>query len=203
MVEIISAMKEKILDLNQLLAARISQLRSHRGLSLDALAERSGVSRSMISVIERGESNATAVVLDKLAAGLGVTLASLFDPPTDAAAPNPVSRHQQQNTWRDPASGYRRRNLSPTSMQHSLQLIEVHFPPGARVAFEGPLRESRIEEQLWLLEGIMQITVGGEMFELYEGDCLAVSLDQPVMFHNPGTAPARYLVAIVSTNSRS
>jgi transcriptional regulator with XRE-family HTH domain len=202
MVEIFSAMKEKPTDLNQLLAARISQLRADSGLSLDALAERSGVSRSMISVVERGESNATAVVLDKLAAGLGVTLASLFDPP-DPAQHSPLNRHAGQKQWKDPASGYRRRNLSPAGPQHTLQLIEVFFPPGARVAFEGPLRESRVEEQLWLLEGIMQITVGDEVHELYEGDCLALTLDHPVMFHNPGTAPARYLVAIVSAPSRS
>ncbi|MES2606509.1 MAG: helix-turn-helix transcriptional regulator, partial [Pseudomonadota bacterium] len=121
--------------LNQRLAARIGQLRSLRSLSLDALAEQSGVSRSMISLIERGESNATAIVLDKLAAALDITLASLFDDTTTAtAAPSPLSPRQDQLEWKDPASGYRRRNLSPaSSIDNNIQLVEVLFPPGQSV----------------------------------------------------------------------
>ncbi len=65
-------------DLDQRVARRVRELRAGRGLSLQALAAGSGVSRSMISVIERGEVHATAVVLERLATGLGVTLASLF-----------------------------------------------------------------------------------------------------------------------------
>ena len=69
------------MDINDRIASRVRQIRAERGLSLEALAEGSGVSRSMISLIERGESSPTAVVLEKLATGLGVPLASLFDAP--------------------------------------------------------------------------------------------------------------------------
>ena len=78
-------MEEAASDLNQRIAERVRELRAAQGLSLDALAGKSGVSRSMISLIERGESSPTAVVLEKLAAGLGVMLASLFDAPAAAA----------------------------------------------------------------------------------------------------------------------
>ena len=104
------------------------------GLALEALAERSGVSRSMISLIERGESSPTAVVLEKLATGLGVPLASLFDAP--AAPADPVSRRKDQVEWRDPASGYVRRNVSPAGFPTPSQIVEVVFPAGARVAYE-------------------------------------------------------------------
>src|SRR5688572_31433650 len=102
-------------DVNRRIASRIRELRATRGDSLDALAARSGVSRSMISLVERGESSPTAVVLEKLAAGLGVTLASLFDmPPARTEAPRgPVARRADQLEWKDPASGYVRRNISP------------------------------------------------------------------------------------------
>src|SRR5215510_3041288 len=102
-------------DLNQRIAERVRELRARQGLSLDALAAKSGVSRSMISVIERGESSPTAVVLAKLAAGLGVSLPWLFDVPVapDHAAGGPVSRRGQQPEWQDPASGYVRRSVSP------------------------------------------------------------------------------------------
>src|SRR5690242_13281623 len=103
-------MQETASDLNQRIAERVRELRGARALSLDALAGRSGVSRSMISLIERGESSATAVVLEKLAAGLGVPLASLFDAPGAAAGAatsnSPVSRRADQPQWQDPGSGY-------------------------------------------------------------------------------------------------
>src|SRR5947209_18270610 len=104
--------------LNARIADRVRELRAARGLSLDALATRSGVSRSMISVIERGESSPTAVVLEKLSVGLGVPLASLFDAPADDAAlpAGPVARRVDQPEWRDPASGYLRRNVSPAGL---------------------------------------------------------------------------------------
>src|SRR5215813_14086304 len=108
-------MKDDATGLNQRIASRVRGLRAEQGLSLDALASKSGVSRSMISLIERGESSPTAVVLEKLAAGLGVMLASLFDAPAAAgpASRSPVARRDEQPQWRDPASGYLRRNVSP------------------------------------------------------------------------------------------
>src|SRR6184192_4841090 len=99
-------MGEAAPDLNQCIAERVRELRAAQGLSLDALATKSGVSRSMISLIERGETSPTAVVLEKLAAGLGVMLASLFDAPAAAAQvpSGPVARRDDQPLWRDPAS---------------------------------------------------------------------------------------------------
>src|SRR5919198_656551 len=111
MMDNASTMEEGAPDLNQRIAARVRGLRAAQGLSLDALAGKSGVSRSMISLIERGESSPTAVVLEKLAAGLGVTLASLFDAPQARAPGGPVARRAQQPEWRDPTSGYVRRNV--------------------------------------------------------------------------------------------
>ena len=96
MMDIVSTIMETIAsDLNARIAERVRELRATRGLSLDALASKSGVSRSMISLIERGESSPTAVVLEKLAAGLGVMLASLFDAPAAASQPpsGPVEFH--------------------------------------------------------------------------------------------------------------
>ena len=75
MMDIESTMEDVVSDLNQRIAERVRELRAAHGLSLDALASKSGVSRSMISLIERGESSPTEVVLEKLAGGLGVMLA--------------------------------------------------------------------------------------------------------------------------------
>ncbi len=186
--------------LNERIAERVRELRAARGLSLDGLASKSGVSRSMISLIERGESSATAVVLEKLAAALGVMLASLFDAPA-AAAPassGPVARRADQPEWQDPASGYRRRNVSPPGVPQPMQIVEVHFPPHGRVAFETAARDVRVHQQVWVLEGAIDVALGKERHRLREGDCLAMLLDRPTIFHNPTRKPARYAVVIAS-----
>ena len=186
------------MDVTDRLSRRLQGLRSAQGLSLDALAARSGVSRSNISLIERGQSSPTATVLDKLSAALGVTLAALFEePPAAAAPPSPLARRADQPLWTDPASGYQRRNLSPAKPA-PIQLVEVEFPPGQRVAYETGPRPAAVHQQVWVIAGCMQLTVGGSTWLLQAGDCLAMQLDQPTLFHNPGDQPARYLVALAS-----
>ena len=128
------------MDITQRLGRRLHELRGAAGLSLDALAQKSGVSRSNISLIERGQSSPTAVVLDKLSSALGVSVASLFEPDAARAAPSPLARVADQPVWDDPASGYRRRNVSPPGVS-PLQLVDVVFPPGRRVAFESAARD--------------------------------------------------------------
>jgi transcriptional regulator with XRE-family HTH domain len=198
MMDNTSIMQDTASDTNRRIAARVRGLRAAQGLSLDALAGKSGVSRSMLSLIERGESSPTAVVLEKLASGLGVTLASLFDAPAAPAPGGPVARREDQPQWRDPASGYLRRNVSPPGVPQPMQIVEVHFPPGGRVAFENGARDSLVHQQVWVLEGVIDVTLGVERYRLCEGDCLAMQLDRPTMFHNPTRKTARYAVVIAS-----
>src|SRR2546429_9751322 len=89
MVDSASIMGETASDLNQRIAERVRELRAAHGLSLDALAGKSGVSRSMISLIDRGESSPTAVALEKAAAGLWGGRAPPLAPHATAAATRP------------------------------------------------------------------------------------------------------------------
>ena len=188
-----------VADLDARVAERIRELRAARKLSLEALARRSGVSRSMLSVIERGESSATAVLLGKVATGLGVTLASLFEPgPREAPPSSPLACRAEQPRWRDPESGYQRRNVSPTGQPLPIQIVEVEFPPGARVAFENGRRTALVHQQVWLLEGTMNVSIGAERYRLERGDCLAMTLDTATLFHNPTKKRARYAVVLTS-----
>lgn len=185
-------------DINARLAARLRGLRAERGLTLEALAERAGVSRSMISLVERGESSPTAAVLDRLAAGLGVSLASLFaeGARTDAS---PVSRRADQGTWRDPETGYVRRNLSPPGFPSPIELAEIVLPAGARVAYDTPgTRAAAISQQVWIVDGRIELSVAGTTHVLDAGDCLAMRLEGPVTFHNPTRREARYVVALAA-----
>jgi transcriptional regulator with XRE-family HTH domain len=193
-----SNLMEERRDVNERIAARVRELRAEQGLSLDALAGRSGVSRSMISLIERGESSPTAVLLERLSVGLGVTMASLFDAPAGTAPvpEGPLARRRDQPEWKDPASGYVRRNVSPPGIVQPMQIVEVYFPAGGRVSFETGARDVRVHQQVWMLEGAIDITVGVDRHRLREGDCLGMQLDRPILFHNPTRRRARYAVVI-------
>ena len=185
---------EEQASLDQRIAERVRALRAAQGLSLEELCARSGVSRSMISRVERGESSPTAVLLEKLAVGLNVSLAALFEPAVPRA--QPLSRRADQLEWRDPASGYLRRNVSPAGAGSPIQIVEVSFPPGARVTYETAARRPRVCQQVWVLEGRIELTLGTQRHRLDAGDCLAMALDQPLSYHNPTRKPARYAVVL-------
>ena len=183
------------LPVNDRIAQHVRALRGARGLSLDAMAARCDVSRSMLSLIERGESSPTAVVLEKIATGLRVPFASLFEAP---ALDDPIARRHDQPVWTDPQSGYVRRTVSPSGSGSPIQIVEVSFPPGAHVAYETGAREPRIHQQVWVLEGQIEVTWGDETYGLGAGDCLAMQLDRPIAFHNSTRMDARYAVIVVS-----
>src|ERR1041385_4453643 len=160
-------MKDTGPDLNRRIAARVRELRAMHKLSLDTLAARAGVSRSMISLIERAECSPTAVVLEKLARALGVVLASLFDAPEANSSPRgPLARRMDPLQWRDPAAVYLRRNICPPGVTHPVRIVEVRFPAGARVAFESAGIHARAHQQVWVLEGAINITLGDQCHRL-------------------------------------
>lgn len=195
MLDNASSMKERA-DINSRIAGRVRALRAELGMTLDELAARSDVSRSMISLVERGESSPTAVVLEKIATGLRVPLARLFDDAT--AAPSPLARRQDRTSWRDPQSGYRRRNLSPPSFPSPIQITEVELPAGARVAYETGARDLSIHQQIWVLAGQVEVAHGKERWRLEPDDCLAMELVAPTAFKNRTRKAARYLVVVSS-----
>jgi transcriptional regulator with XRE-family HTH domain len=188
-------------DIHARIAGHVRRLRAELGMSLDALAAKSAVSRSMISLIERGESSPTAVVLDKIATGLGVTLATLFD---DTAAPaSPISRGDERTPWRDPQSGYVRRNISPPNFPSPIRVVEVMLPAGARVAYETGARDVNAHQQIWVQEGSIEVSVGRVTHRLSEDDCLAMHLNEPTAFRNRTRKPARYVVVLATERART
>jgi transcriptional regulator with XRE-family HTH domain len=180
------------------IATRVAALRAQAGLTLEALAVACDVSRSMISLVERGEISATAVVLEKIASGLGVTLATLFDDPCVPASP--VSRSRDRTPWRDPQSGYVRQNISPPNFPAPLQIVAVELPAGAAVSYENGAR-SDLHQQIWVRAGTIEVTIGKLTHRLSEDDCLAMQLNEPTSFRNRTRKTARYIVVIANDKS--
>ena len=173
---------------------RIRALRNRHDLTLDELSQRSGVSRAMISRIERAEASPTAALLARLCEALGLSLSAFFA--DDEAAGSPLVRRADQKLWRDPHTGYLRRSVSPPGTPSRVDIVEVEFPPRARVSFP-PREESRVMTQhVWLFEGALEMIIGETVHRLYPGDCLYMDIGDAFDFHNPSDKPARYAVIL-------
>ncbi|MBJ9738216.1 helix-turn-helix transcriptional regulator [Acinetobacter oleivorans] len=183
-------------DINIRIAQQVRELRLARGYTLDILATRCQVSRSAISLIERGEASPTAVVLEKLANGLGVPLTQLFDIPQNNQSPLPMVRRTQQSEWKDPETSYIRRQVSPPNWKSPFQIVEIEFPPQSRITYEISETSKVVQQQLWVVEGEIDIQLGDSSYALSTGDCLAMQLNQPVIYSNNSSQVARYILVV-------
>lgn len=180
-----------------LLAARIRREREARGWSIAALAEASGVSRAMISKVERGEASPTAALLGRLSGALGLTVSALLARAEADGGAGRLARAAEQSVWTDPETGYTRRALTPPGADPELVLVEL--PPGAEVPYPAASYALMRGHCVWLLAGRLVIREGEEETALGPGDCLAYDLSHPrdCAYRNPSARDwARYVVAL-------
>ncbi len=184
------------------LGQRVRTERARRGWSLEELAERSGVSRAMLSKIERDEASPTAELLVRIAAAFGMTLSSLIALAEMASGGGQLLRAEDQRRWTDPATGYVRRHISPPS-DEGLELIHVRLPPGEMVNFPASAY-GLTQEMIWVLSGRLKFTDGDTTVDMLSGDCYRMGAGPaPRRYHAPGPEPAVYLVALVARRSRA
>lgn len=187
-------MENDEIDVALSIAERLKHLRSSRGLTLDQLAEVSGVSRAMISRIERAEASPTAALLARLCSALGLSLSVFFEP--EEAPAEPLLRREDQPVWRDPESGYLRRVVGPRGTRARVDVVEVEFPACAEVRFHGQPGSRAQWQHVWVFEGSMEVSVADKTHTLSAGDCLYMNVDDVRAFRNPSLDPARYAVII-------
>lgn len=182
-------------DVDARLATRLSELRAEHGWSLDELAERSGVSRSTLSRAERGEISPTAAILNRLCGAYGRTMSQLLS--EVEAEPAQLVRAAEQAVWADEASGFVRRSVSPPHAGLRGEVVEGTLAPGADLAYDRPPVPG-LEQHLWVLDGDLEVTVGGEPHALATGDCLRFRVWGATRFRCGGAVSARYALLVVA-----
>jgi transcriptional regulator with XRE-family HTH domain len=175
-------------------AHRLAVLRAERGWSLEDLARQTGISRATLSRLERCELSPTASVLCRLCTAYGWTLSRLMAD-AESSAPKLI-RAQEQESWTDPETAYRRRIVSPPGAGLHGELVEIRLPPRARASFDNSPVPG-LEHHLWMLEGTIEVVVSGKRFRLDPGDCLRYVLDGPSTYECKGRRRARYILALV------
>jgi transcriptional regulator with XRE-family HTH domain len=194
-----------IVDERDAFGERLRAERQGRGWSMDRLAAASGVSRAMISKIERGQSSPTAVLLGRLSAALELSVSELLSVPEPASVAGPEAgpgaadgarrAHRAADTpqWRDPDTGYLRRQISSPAFPAAV--TEVTLPPAARVPYPAAAY-AFIAQLVWVLSGRLTLTDGTAEHVLAPGDTFELGEPLPREFRNETAEECRYIVVV-------
>jgi transcriptional regulator with XRE-family HTH domain len=168
---------------------RLRAIRTLRRLTLRTVAERTGLSESFLSQVERGRANASVASLKRIAAALGVNVADLFEPNGARTRPRVLRREAR------PALAFgtlgRKYMLTPRPLEH-LQVIVGELEAGGSTGDE-PYTHGDSEELLVVLAGVVHLQLGTEVFELREGDSIDYRSSTPHRLTNAGEGTAEVM----------
>ena len=181
------------LKVAQTVGATVRATRETQQMSLNELAKRAGVSKSMISRVEQGLTSPTAVMLAKLAEGMTVSLSSLlrgeFGPPVH------IQTEAEQPIFKDPKTGLVRRTLSPVSPDASIEIVHNTLP-AKKTTGAFPAHSPGTQEHIVVLAGKIEVSVGRRTLKLSDGDAAQFVADIEHSIKNVGTRKAEWILVI-------
>nr|HEX4313969.1 helix-turn-helix domain-containing protein [Kofleriaceae bacterium] len=178
-------------DLAPVVGANLRRLRTRRGLSLERLAQLSGVSRAMLGQIELGQSAPTINVLWKIARALEVTFSALISARTETGAL--VMRAADSKILTSKDRSFSSRALFPYDEPRRVEFYELRLGPSSTE--EADAHPPGTSENLVVTAGQIEIDVAGETHRLDAGDSILFEADVPHQYRNPGRGEAvMYLV---------
>jgi transcriptional regulator with XRE-family HTH domain len=183
--------RQQALDLAAL-GRRIRAARQQRQLSLEMLAERSGVSVSMLSTVERGQKVPSILVMGRIATALDTSIGRLLD---EEKMPRViVLRAADQRVIRDP-SGIERRSLSPVLPGIEFEILRMTLAPRVDAGIFPPHRAGS-REYLAVETGTLTLTLDGTEYVLSAGDSIYHVGDCVHGYRNDGEVPCTYYLAM-------
>jgi transcriptional regulator with XRE-family HTH domain len=177
--------------LNELISANLKRIRAEKGLSLDAVAKLSGVSKSMLGQIERAEVNPSVSTMWRIANGLKVSFTSLMTRPQDETEVVPKA---EMEPLLEDSGKVRNYTVFPFDAERGLEIYFVEWDAGAYL--QADAHPAGTLEYLTLHNGQLAVRVGDDEHMLGSGDSIRFKADQPHAYHNPGTATASMSMVI-------
>lgn len=174
--------------LNQNIAFNLKRLRTARGFTLDMVAEQTGVSKSMLSQIERGKANPSVSMLGKIVSGLRVELTDLVETPLDTVYPVQFAKLAPT---KDVEGKYRVYNYFPYEKNRSFELYAIEVEPGQSYASGSHGENTR--EYVVVEQGTLTLKTGGTELEVQPGDAVRFDTDSEHLYHNAGEQTLRLL----------
>ncbi|BFT71899.1 MULTISPECIES: helix-turn-helix domain-containing protein [Paenibacillus] len=182
--------------IHKMVGRKLLNIRKTRGLSLDQVAELTGVSKAMLGQIERGDSNPTISVLWKIVSGLQISFTSLIE---DDEPKITVVRSEDLSSFDEEDGQYRAYPLFPFHPQKSFEIYTVEMEQGCTHASE-PHNEG-VEEYILMVEGKLQISIAQESYILQPGDAIHFTADRPHTYTNLSDRKAVYKTLIYYPSS--
>jgi len=179
------------MDVTGTVARNLRAIREERKLSLDAMARLTGVSKSMLGQIERGDVNPTITVLWKIANGLKLSFSALLEKPAEAMH---VIKADAIPPMVEAGGAFVNYPCFPFDERTRFESYRIEIAPGG--AFEAAPHLAGTEEYITVFSGSLRMTVGGEACRLSAGDSLRFKADAPHRYENPGDALAQVAMVI-------
>ena len=174
--------------------SRVKRMRTQAGLTLEEFAAQSGVSRAMLSKVERGEKSPTLAIIVRIAKGLNVSMSTLMGAEPDPAQVA-VIRKSNRLAFKDPETGFERHNLSPTHLDNDLEFL-LHRIPAGESSGELPPYKVPTEKYLVVGEGQLTVQTGETRYVLETGDSFYFDVRDSYSFTNAGKTPCSYYLVI-------
>lgn len=173
---------------------RVRTIREQANLTLEQLSKLSGVSRAMLSKIERGEKSPTIGIAKQIAHALGASFSSLVGDESPTRAFALVTKDQRQ-VFRDPETGFERSLLSPMMPGMTVEVVLHHLPANTSTG-RSPPHPSATAKHVVVSQGHVVVATTDNETALNEGDCLYFEADVEHWFENRTSKPAEYYLII-------
>lgn len=178
--------------LNNNIAMNLKKIRTARGYSLDLVSEQTGVSKSMLGQIERGEANPTIGTIGKIVSGLRVSFDDLIGNPGEYVYP--VCKELLIPT-KEAEGEYRVYTYFPYEKERNFELYVIEVEPGS--VYPSGAHGENTKEYVLVTSGTLHLDVDGESFYVKKGDAIRFDSDKDHAYHNDGTQPLE-LISIFS-----
>jgi transcriptional regulator with XRE-family HTH domain len=181
------------------LGRNVKRLRGRRGLTLDMLAERAGLSRGTVIGVEQARANPSIATLCRIADALGVGVATLIDPGHDPQVR--IKRGPDTPALWTSGDGSRALFLMGTDPPDIVELWDWHLAPGD--TFDGDAHPQGTVEVLYVLDGVLELCVGDTRHRIAAGDTILFDAVLMHSYHNPGDAPNRFIMSVLQPGDTS
>ena len=182
--------------MTDMIAGRMKELREARRWSLREAAEKTGVSKSMLSKIERGTTSPTAFILGRLAEGFGMSISQFVGGEVRRGDVVLLPR-EDQPVFRVPTTGFERRSLSPVTHNGGAVDFCVNVLPPGQSSGIFPPHHVGVEETLVVASGLLRLHLGDAVYELRAGDSVFYRAHVSHRFDNPSDRePAIFYIVI-------
>ncbi|QDR82418.1 helix-turn-helix domain-containing protein [Sporomusa termitida] len=178
-------------DLNLIIANNLKQIRAEKKLSLEKAADITGVSKSMLGQIERGESSPTINTIWKIATGLKVSFTSIINSPQDEAM---VVHKAEIDPLVEDHGRCKVYPVFPYADDRRFEMYIVEIEPGGRLSTD--THGDKTQEFITVAEGELTLLTNDKEYIVPKGDSVTFRADKRHTYHNPGTGLVRLSMVI-------